>query len=503
MSRADLVIEFIECLKIPEGAKVGEPLVLEKFQKKFIRDIYDNPKGTRKAYLSVARKNGKSALIAAILLAHIIGPEAKQNSQVVSGARSRDQAALVWALAAKMIDLDPALQEVAHIIPSHKKIIGLPMNVEFKALAADGSKAMGLSPVLAVLDEVGQVTGPTDYFTDSITSSQGAHEAPLLVAISTQAPSDGDMWSIWIDDAIRSGDPHTVCHLYAADEDADLLDRKQWKKANPALGKFLNKQYLESELKRAARMPSETAKAQNLYLNMRVAQESLWISPIVFKENAEKPNIELFRERGCHMGLDLSQLHDLTAAVLATDDADGNVHLITYAFSPRGGIEDRSRRDRVPYAQWAKDGVIYAPPGDVLNYDHICQYLRLELERLEIPVKSIEFDRWRIDSFQSAAEREGFGQDAEWVPVGQGYASFTPRLENFERLLLERKLRHGANPVLNLGAATAITESDPAGNRKLTKAKSSQKIDALVAAVMSAYPLTSNEESFDIEAWVG
>jgi phage terminase large subunit-like protein len=209
-TRGEKVIAFIELLVVPEGDKVGQPIVLEQFQKDFILAIYDNPDGTLEAFLSIARKNGKTALIACILLAHICGPEARLNSQVVSGARSRDQAALVWSLAAKIIDLTPGLSEICHVIPSSKKIIGLLMNVEYRALSADGAKNMGISPVLAVLDEVGQVVGPNDYFTDSITSSQGAYSDPLLIAISTQSPSDADLFSIWLDDAIRSGDKHVV-----------------------------------------------------------------------------------------------------------------------------------------------------------------------------------------------------------------------------------------------------------------------------------------------------
>src|SRR6056300_295391 len=126
--RSKAVIQFIESLKIPEGSKVGQPFKLEPFQKKFLRDIYDNEHGTSQAYLSIARKNGKTALLAAILLCHIVGPEARLNSQVVSGARSRDQASLVWSLAAKMVDLCPELSEVCHVIASSKKILGLPMN---------------------------------------------------------------------------------------------------------------------------------------------------------------------------------------------------------------------------------------------------------------------------------------------------------------------------------------------------------------------------------------
>jgi len=500
--RSRAIIQFLECLYVPEGPKVGTQLKLEPFQKKFIREVYDNPAGTSLGILSIARKNGKTALIAGLTLAHVIGPESRQNSQIVSGARSRDQAALVWALMSKIIDLTPGLSDVCHVIPSSKKIIGLPMNVEYKAAAADGAKTMGISCPLIILDEVGQVVGPNDYFTDSLVTSTGAYDDGMVLAISTQSPSDADMLSVWIDDALRSGDPHTVCHLYAADKDCDILDEKQWKKANPALGKFRSLKDLRRGIEKGARLPSETNKVMNLLLNMRVSALSLWINPIVWKENDKEPDIEVLREHGVHIGLDLSMRHDLTAAVCAASDDNGDVHMMTFAFSPLTGIEERSRRDKVPYDQWSRDEIIYAPPGEVLDYDMIAQHLQIKLDDLDIPVLSIQFDRYRINDFKSAAERQGFAQGAEWVEVGQGYVSMTPRIENMESLLLQRKLRTGLHPVLNLGASSAIVEMDNAGNRRLTKAKSSQKIDGIIAALMAIYPLVENEEVFDVGQYV-
>lgn len=174
-------------------------MVLDDFQKRFILDVYDNPYGTRRAYLSIAKKNGKTGLIAGIALAHVAGPEARLNTQIVSGAQSREQAAVVFDLASKMIMLSPKLQAVTRIVPSNKRIIGLARNVEYKALSAEGKTAHGISPVLAILDEVGQVEGPRDPFISAIQTSQGAYEAPLLIAISTQAATDGDLFSIWLD----------------------------------------------------------------------------------------------------------------------------------------------------------------------------------------------------------------------------------------------------------------------------------------------------------------
>ena len=502
-TRGQRVIAFAEkyCL-VPEGSKVGTPLKLEPFQKRFLLEIYDNPKGTRRAIMSIARKNGKSALIAAIMLAHIVGPEAKQNSQVVSGAMSRDQAALVFNLASKMLDLQPEFAGLYRTIPSTKRIVGLRKNVEFRALSADGTTAHGLSPVLAILDEVGQVRGPMTPFIEAVTTSQGAHDEPLLVMISTQAPSDADFLSMQIDDAKRSGDPHTVCHVYEADDDCDLMDETQWKKANPALGLFRSKKDLEEQLKQASRIPSMEASARNLLLNQRVALESLWLAPGVWKENNGKPSLDVFRS-GTHvsMGLDLSQRNDLTAAVLAAKDEDGVVHLLPFAFAPLDGMKERENRDKAPYTGWVKSGELIAVPGKTLDYEWACAWLRQKLIELEIPLSSVQFDRWRITECKQAAERVGFAQEAEWCEIGQGYASMSPRVESFETYLLQGKIRHGSHPLLNMGAASAIVVADPSMNRKLDKSKATQKIDVLVAAVMAVGAFT-DQTVVDVSAMI-
>jgi len=207
MTRGEKVIAFIErYCKVPEGKLVGEPIKLLPFQRQFILDIYDNPHTTSRAYLSIARKNGKTALIAGIALAHLVGPEAVLNTQIVSGARSRDQAALVFKHARKMVALDDRLSEIVRVVPSSKELHGLTMNTEYKAISAEAGTAHGMSPPLAILDEVGQVRGPYDAFVEAIETAQGAHESPLLIAISTQAASDDDMFSRWLDDAESSGD---------------------------------------------------------------------------------------------------------------------------------------------------------------------------------------------------------------------------------------------------------------------------------------------------------
>ena len=292
LTRGERVCLFIErYCRVPEGKLVGRPMRLLDFQVLFILAIYDNPHGTRTAILSLARKNGKSAVIAALLLAHICGPEATQNSQLVSGATSRDQAALVYTLAEKMIMASPQLLRLCSMVPSHKAIRGSMRNTSYRALSADATRAHGQSPVLVILDEVGQLRGPTSPFVDALTTAQGAHDNPLLIAISTSAAADADMLSMWIDDAERSQDPHIVCHVYKASETADLMDRNEWLKANPALGVFRSEKDLRAQIEKAQRLPALENAARNLLLNQRISLDSLWLAPSVWRKTSGQPDI--------------------------------------------------------------------------------------------------------------------------------------------------------------------------------------------------------------------
>ena len=476
MSRAARVIEFIEryCVT-PEGAHVGKPLVLADFQKDFIRQVYDNPAGTRRALLSVSRKNGKSGLVAGLLLAHLVGPEAQQNSQIVSGAMSRDQAALVFNLACKMVQQSAKLSSLVKIIPSGKRLIGLPLNVEYKALAADGKTAHGLSPVLAILDEIGQVRGPQSDFIDAITTSQGAHEAPLLIAISTQAASDADLLSQWIDDAKRSDDPRIVAHVYAAPEGCDLMDVAAWKAANPALGLFRSEDDLREQMQQAVRMPSMQNSAMNLLLNMRVSTDSPFISPECWKACAR--GVSNFGQSPIFAGLDLSARTDLTALVLIGQDDDGVWQVQSHFWTPEQGLQDRARRDRAPYDVWVKQGFLRTTPGATVDYAHVAADMLEILDGLD--VRAIAFDRWRIAELKRELDR--LGVELPLIEWGQGFASMSPALDALEAELLNQRIAHGGHPVLTWCAANATTVRDPAGNRKLDKSRATGRIDGLQA----------------------
>ena len=494
-TRGDKICEFIEkfCV-IPEGKLVGEPMKLMPFQRKFIVDVFDNPDGTSRAYLSVGRKNGKSALIAAIVLAHLVGPEAKQNSQIISGARSREQAALVFKLAEKMVRLSQRLNKVVRIIPSQKMLVGLLMNVEYKAISAEAGTAHGLSPILAILDEVGQVRGSHDPFIEAIETAQGAHENPLLIAISTQASTDGDLFSIWLDDAEFADDPRIVSHLYAAPKGCDIMDKTAWRAANPAMGKFRSTTDLEDFAKQAERLPAKANSFRWLYLNQRIEAQSPFLSRAEWEANNASPEIE--PGDACFAGLDLSASRDLTALVLVFPK-DGKYHVVPRFWLPEDGLRDRALETKVPYDLWAEQGHLETIPGPVIVPEIIARAIAETQEQYDLQI--VAYDRWRINDLKR--ELDNIGAQVPMQPFGQGFRDMAPAVDKLEQLVAEHKLCHGGQPILNMCAAGAVTQSDPAGNRKLNKSKSYSKIDGLVALAMALGSMSSEETAPSSSPW--
>lgn len=481
MTRGERVIAFItKYCRTPEGKNVGRPVELEEFQKKFILAVYDNPAGTREAILSMARKNGKTTLIACICLAHIVGPEAVMNSQVSSGAMSRENAAIVYSMMEKMINLNPALQKITRCIASLKEIYGLPMNVRYKALAKEGATNMGGSPLLLILDETGQVVGSKDSFIDAVITSQGAHENPLRLVISTQAANDSDLLSIWIDDALTGKDPQKICHLYAAEPEADVLDKAAWEAANPALGKFRNLGDMEKMAGDASRMPSFENTFRNLYLNQRVSLNSPFISKNSWLACAE-PTCPIEECDELYGGLDLSGKTDLTAFVLY-GHKNGLWNAYPFFWTPAIGLHERAKRDRVPYDIWVKQGLIFTTPSATVDYDFVAAQIAEICAPL--PIVAIAYDRWRIDILKKELSRLGI--ELPLMDWGQGFKDMSPALDAIEGQILNATLRHGGHPVLTMCANNSVLTKNPAGDRKLEKMKTSGRIDGMVALAMAA-----------------
>lgn len=483
-NRSDRVIRWIEkYCRVPEGRDVGKPIRLRGWQKDEISKIYDNPATTRRAILSFGRKNGKTAIAALLLLCHLCGPEARRNGQLYSAAQSREQAAILFKLASKMVRMSPDLEEVITIRDATKELYCEELGTLYRALSAEASTAYGLSPVFIVHDELGQVKGPTSELYDALETATAAQLQPLSIIISTQAPTDADMLSVLIDDALAGHDPRTVVSLYTTPEDMDPFAEDSIRLANPALGDFQTLEEVMGMAEDARRIPSKEPSFRNLVLNQRVEMNTPFVSQSIWKANGADP-LETFKGHVVYAGLDLSDCNDLTSLVLIAWIAN-MWHVKPFFWLPSHDIAGRSQRDRKPYDLWHRQGFLFLTPGKTVEYEYIAGQLRQVFDELE--VMRLGFDRWNFKHLRPWLQKSGF-KDHElerFVEFGQGFQSMSPALRDLESDLLNSKLAHGNHPVLTMCAASARVQTDPAGNRKLTKAKSSGRIDGMVALTMA------------------
>lgn len=487
LSRSERNCQWVERFcRVPEGRLVGQPVKLRSWQRDELRKIYDNPNGTRRAIISFGRKNGKTALSAFLLLLHLCGPEARPNSQLFSAAQSRDQAAILFALAAKTVRMSPDLAAVVTIRDTAKQLYCEELGTLYRALSAEASTAYGLSPVFIVHDELGQVRGPRSELYEALETATGAQDNPLSIVISTQAPNPNDLLSVLIDDAQTGADPRVVLSLYTAPDDADPFEADTIKLANPAFGDFQNAEEVLAMAEDARRMPSREPEYRNLILNQRVEMFSPFVSRSVWSACGD-PVAKQF-DGPVYGGLDLSTVNDLTAKVYVSL-VDGVWHVKPTFWLPGEGLAEKSRADRVPYDVWAREGLLRTTPGRTVDYEFVAATLYEDCQRMD--VRKIAFDRWNYRHLRPWLLKAGFTEDqlegdhAIFEPMGQGFQSMSPALRDLESDLLDGKIAHGNHPVLTMCASNAVVTADPAGNRKLDKAKASGRIDGMVALTMA------------------
>lgn len=462
--------------RVPEGRLVGQPVKLTKQQLAWMVRIYDSP--TRTFILTMGRKNGKTAFAAFLLLLHLCGPESRPNGQLFSAAQSRDQAALLFALAAKIVRQSPDLNSVVIVRDTAKQLACAELGTLYRALSADATTAFGLSPAFVVHDELGQVRGPRSELYEALETAAAAQEEPLSIIISTQSPTDADLLSVLIDDALHGGDERVKVEIYSAPLTADPFAEATIRLANPHFAELMNQDEVFRQAGEAKRMPSREASYRNLILNQRVEARSPFITRMVWEENSDEP-IDFGRRPVCG-GLDLSSRTDLTALVLASF-VDGKWQIRPYFWTPEEGIHERSRRDRVPYDQWARMGLLRTTPGASVDLEYVAGDIMDICKPLNI--QAIAYDRWRMDVLQREFDR--IGAKLPLQPFGQGFKDMSPALDTLESLLLNKKIAHGKHPVLSMCAANAVVSRDAAGNRKLDKMRASGRIDGLVALAMA------------------
>lgn len=382
-----------------------------------------------------------------------------------------------------MVRMSPDLSSAVVIRDSAKELVCPERGTKYKALSADASTAYGLSPVFIVHDELGQVRGPRSELYEALETATAAQDEPLSLVISTQAPTDADLLSVLIDDALAGHDPRTVVSLYTAPADVDPFVDRAIRLANPAFGDFQNADEVRAMANDAKRMPTRENEYRNLILNQRVEAHSPFISRASW-EACAAPIIEDWSDRRIYCGLDLSSTSDLTALVMAAE-FDGVWHVRPTFWLPGEGLVEKSRADRVPYDVWAKQGFLFTTPGKTIEYEWVARELRAVFDDYDIA--AIAFDRWGFKYLKPWLEKAGFSEDqlAKFVEMGQGYQSMSPALRDLESLILERRIQHGAHPVLTMCMANAVVQADPAGNRKLNKVKSTGRIDGAIALTMA------------------
>jgi phage terminase large subunit-like protein len=486
LSRAERVIKFCECLPITSGTLAGRKLKLRPWQKEIIEAIYKTNRGKRSirtALVSMPRKNGKTQIAAALALCHLLGPEAEPRGQVYSAAADREQAAIIFKEMEAIILRIPEFEKRCQIQSFHKRITDYETGTEYHALSSDARKAHGLSPSFIVYDELAQAKDRELY--DNLVTGTGARKEPLTVVISTQSPDPNHVMSELVDYGLKieegtlSPDPTFHSTIFKAPEDADPWDERTWFACNPALNDFRSLQEMRDFAEQAKKIPTKENVFRALYLNQRVESASRWISSTDFAACVlrELPDLA---GRTAYAGLDLASTQDLSALSLCFVPNNGEpFYVLPFAWCPSEAIAERSKRDRVPYDLWARQGFIESTPGGVVDYGFILR--RIDELAKQFDLKAILFDRWGSTKIIQEIENRGMTV----IEFGQGFASMSPPTKEMEKLILERRIRFPENPALKWCFSNVTCETDSAANLKPSKKRSKDKIDMVTASVMA------------------
>ena len=471
---------FKDCLTHVKGEKAGQPFELTKWQADIIGAMFGwkRPDGTRRyrsTYCEIPRKNGKSTLCAGIGL-YMLFCDGEAGAEIYSCAAEREQASIVFDIAAQMVSAEPILRGNSKTF--RKSIAYEKLGASYKVLSADAYTKHGLNASCIIFDELH--AQPNRDLYDVMATSTGARVQPLTVAITT---AGFDRNSICYEvrtyaEKVRDGiieDDSFLPVIYSADAKDDFKCPETWAKANPALGISIREDYLEREAMKASELPSYENTFRRLHLNQWTEQATRWL-PMDRWDEAEPA--ENFEARACYGGLDLASTIDISAFVLVCPDTDGYFDVKSFFWIPSESATRRERKDKVPYLTWAKQGLVKMTEGDVVDYDQIREDI-LEICQ-QHNVREIAVDRWNSTQLVTQLDGEGLNM----AMFGQGYRSMSAPSKQLEALVMGRKLRHAGNPVLRWMASNVAIESDPANNIKPSKKKSTEKIDGIVATVM-------------------
>jgi len=485
---ADYAVSFIECLCHTKGTWAGKSFELIDWQEQIIRDIFGTikPNGYRQfntAYIEIPKKQGKSELAAAVALLLTCG-DGEERAEVYGCAADRQQATIVFDVAADMVRMCPALSKRVKILASQKRIIYTPTNSFYQVLSAEAYSKHGFNIHGVVFDELH--TQPNRKLFDVMTKGSGdARMQPLYFLITTAGTDTNSICYETHQKAkdILEGRKHDTTFypvIYGAEETDDWTDPKVWKKANPSLDITVGIDKVKAACESAKQNPGEENSFRQLRLNQWVKQAVRWM-PMEKWDACAFPVLEDDLEgRVCYGGLDLSSTTDITAFVLVFPplDEEDKYCVLPYFWIPEETLELRVRRDHVPYDVWERQGKLMTTEGNVVHYGYIEKFIEQLGERFNI--REIAFDRW--GAVQMVQNLEGMGFTV--VPFGQGFKDMSPPTKELMKLTLEQKIAHGGHPVLRWMMDNIFIRTDPAGNIKADKEKSTEKIDGAIATIM-------------------
>jgi len=488
-SAADFAVAFIQSLSHTKGTWAGKPFDLIDWQEQIVRDIFGilKPNGYRQfntAYVEIPKKMGKSELAAAIALLLTCGDN-EERAEVYGCAADRNQASIVFNVAADMVRMCPALAKRVKILDSTKRLIYQPTGSIYQVLSADVSNKHGFNTHGVVFDELH--TQPNRKLYDVMTKGSGdARMQPLYFLITTAGDNQNSIcWEVHQKalDIINGRKHDTTFYpvIYGASLEDDWSDPKVWKKANPSLGITVTVDKVKAAFESARQNPSEENSFRQLRLNQWVKQAVRWMPMDKWDTCAFSVDPEELKGRVCYGGLDLSSSTDITAFVLVFPplDEDDKYSILPYFWIPEDNIDLRVRRDHVNYDLWKKQGFLKTTDGNVVHYGFIETFI--EELGMKYNIHEIAFDRW--GAVQMTQNLEGLGFTV--VPFGQGFKDMSPPTKELMKLTLEQKIAHGGHPVLRWCMDNIFVRTDPAGNIKPDKEKSTEKIDGAVALIMA------------------
>ena len=490
---ASKAIGFIETFcSHTKGELAGKPLLLEDWQKKIIGDLFGwkNEEGLRKfrtAYIQIGRKNGKSTLCASIGL-YMLFADDERGSEIFSAAGDRAQAGIVFEIAKQMIINNLELTKRGKVF--RNSITNESKGNFYQAISSDSKTKHGLNANCIIFDEL-HTQDKRDLW-DTLLTSTGSRRQPICIAITTAGYDRNSIcWEVYnYAKQVQEGiieDESFYSAIYEATDSDDIQDEKVWKKANPNYGVSLRKEYMQRESQRAMDVPSYQNTFKRLMLNIWTDSQTAWITHKEWDKCKGEIDMEKLKGKPCWAGLDLASTRDISALVLLFKEEDKFI-VLPYFFIPEENAKKRSERDKVDYVTWEKQGYVTFTSGDVADYNFIKQKIR-DLG-LEYNIQSVSYDRWNASQLVIDLQNEGINMS----PFGMGFLSMSAPTKEAEKLILGKQIIHDGNPVMSWMLSNIALQEDPAGNIKPNKAKSTEKIDGIVALIMSLGDYMTEED---------